>query len=174
MTQDDHEPRGAARGPPPAAQVYAKFEETSLEPEEHQDHPDRDTVTIPVHAHHHPNADGDGDGEAQQNDDAPPRPSIMEGFESITPDEFLRVYKVPCAREGFMTGIGVGAVVGTGRYIIGGRLPTYLLPYLDIHAPIHTYTPIHTHMHTYIPRTILFRVRNTTDSSTRMIIDRQG
>ncbi|KAJ8112873.1 hypothetical protein ONZ43_g5287 [Nemania bipapillata] len=51
------------------------------------------------------------------------RPTFKEGIDSIKSDDFFSVHKIPCAREGFMTGIGAGTVVGMGRYFVGARAP---------------------------------------------------
>ncbi|GAW13369.1 hypothetical protein ANO14919_027530 [Xylariales sp. No.14919] len=52
-----------------------------------------------------------------------PRPTFKEGVQSIKSDDFLIIHQIPCAREGLMTGIGAGAVVGAGRYFTGARVP---------------------------------------------------
>ncbi|KAI0599743.1 hypothetical protein F4775DRAFT_107875 [Biscogniauxia sp. FL1348] len=51
------------------------------------------------------------------------RPTFTEGIQSIKSDDFLAVHKMPCAREGFLTGIGAGAVIGAGRFVLGARIP---------------------------------------------------
>ncbi|KAI1469299.1 uncharacterized protein F4812DRAFT_324873 [Daldinia caldariorum] len=53
----------------------------------------------------------------------PPQPTIKDGIQSIKPDDFFNVHKIPCARQGLMTGIGAGAAVGMGRYFVGGTIP---------------------------------------------------
>ncbi|KAI2462901.1 hypothetical protein F4781DRAFT_161582 [Annulohypoxylon bovei var. microspora] len=62
-------------------------------------------------------------GEAAEGQKNPARHTVTEAFQSIKSDDFLSVHKIPCARQGLMTGIGAGAVVGAGRYITGGRIP---------------------------------------------------
>ncbi|KAI1259618.1 hypothetical protein F5Y18DRAFT_433082 [Xylariaceae sp. FL1019] len=52
-----------------------------------------------------------------------PRPTMKDAFDSIKTDEFLTIHQLPCAREGFMTGIGAGVAVGAGRYFVGGKAP---------------------------------------------------
>ncbi|EFX03343.1 hypothetical protein CMQ_5393 [Grosmannia clavigera kw1407] len=49
--------------------------------------------------------------------------SVSEAVKTIKPADFLQVYQYPCARQGFMTGIGGGAVVGMLRYILGANIP---------------------------------------------------
>ncbi len=46
--------------------------------------------------------------------------SITDAAKSIKKEDFLHVYQYPCARQGFMAGIGGGAAVGAVRYILGG------------------------------------------------------
>ena len=50
-------------------------------------------------------------------------PSIKEGWETISTDDFLKVHQAPCSREGFLAGIGGGAAVGALRYILGAPIP---------------------------------------------------
>ncbi|KAI1074007.1 hypothetical protein F5B20DRAFT_586723 [Whalleya microplaca] len=109
------EPR--LRGPPPGAtappehvakpQVYEIFHGSRPE-----DSPD---IVVPPHP----------DGQQQKNpgQQQHQQPGIKEGFESIKTADFLHVHRVPCAREGFLTGIGAGAVAGMGRYVAGARIP---------------------------------------------------
>ncbi|OAA65283.1 Cox20/FAM36A [Niveomyces insectorum RCEF 264] len=63
----------------------------------------------------------------QQQQQQPPRPpssaSVTDAVKSIKAQDFLQVYQYPCARQGFLTGIGGGAVVGMVRYIVGGTVP---------------------------------------------------
>ncbi|CAK7564286.1 MAG: hypothetical protein SEPTF4163_002175 [Sporothrix epigloea] len=49
--------------------------------------------------------------------------SVADAVKSIKASDFLAVYQVPCARQGFLTGIGGGAVVGALRYILGAGVP---------------------------------------------------
>ncbi|CAK7210326.1 hypothetical protein SBRCBS47491_000740 [Sporothrix bragantina] len=51
------------------------------------------------------------------------RASVSDAVKSIKASDFLTVYQVPCARQGFLTGIGGGAVVGALRYILGANVP---------------------------------------------------
>lgn len=44
-------------------------------------------------------------------------------MKSIKPSDFLTVYQIPCARTGFLTGIGGGAAIGGLRYILGASIP---------------------------------------------------
>lgn len=48
---------------------------------------------------------------------------MADAVKSIKASDFLAVYQVPCARQGFLTGIGGGAVVGALRYILGAGVP---------------------------------------------------
>ncbi|KAK7935872.1 hypothetical protein PG985_001367 [Apiospora marii] len=54
------------------------------------------------------------------------RPTITEGFKTIKQDDWFKIHQIPCAREGFMTGIATGFVTGFGRLIAGGRIPKAL------------------------------------------------
>ncbi|CAK7199795.1 hypothetical protein SEUCBS139899_002479 [Sporothrix eucalyptigena] len=60
---------------------------------------------------------------ATQGPPQPQRASVSDAVKSIKASDFLNVYQVPCARQGFLTGIGGGAVVGALRYIAGGKIP---------------------------------------------------
>ncbi|ORY68250.1 uncharacterized protein BCR38DRAFT_320380, partial [Pseudomassariella vexata] len=51
-------------------------------------------------------------------------PTISDGIKTIKTEDFLAVHRIPCAREGFMTGIGSGAVVGGLRYVRGAQIPS--------------------------------------------------
>ncbi|KAI0427471.1 hypothetical protein F5Y09DRAFT_29785 [Xylaria sp. FL1042] len=108
MAQDDDTPP-RLRGPPPGAteppdhvkkpQIYEIFHGSTATPERS-------------------NLPG-----AEEQPTKQPRPTIKEGFESIKSDDFLKIHHIPCAREGLMTGIGAGTVVGAGRYFTGARAP---------------------------------------------------
>jgi cytochrome c oxidase assembly protein subunit 20 len=49
--------------------------------------------------------------------------SISNAWNSIKPSDFLSVHQTPCARQGFLTGIGGGAAVGVLRYVMGAPVP---------------------------------------------------
>ncbi|KAI5921950.1 hypothetical protein F4810DRAFT_309255 [Camillea tinctor] len=113
MSQNDHPPN--LRAPPPGAtsppshvqkpQIYEVF---------HSPKPADDAK---------PHGDN---GEAQGGQQQPgphTRPTFTEGIQSIKSDDFLAVHKMPCAREGFLTGIGAGAVIGAGRFVLGAGIP---------------------------------------------------
>ncbi|KAK3347803.1 hypothetical protein B0H65DRAFT_461447 [Neurospora tetraspora] len=51
------------------------------------------------------------------------RISLTEAVSTITPTDFLSVHETPCARQGFMTGIGSGAGIGALRWIMGFPIP---------------------------------------------------
>ncbi|KAI1174775.1 hypothetical protein F4777DRAFT_579667 [Nemania sp. FL0916] len=51
----------------------------------------------------------------------PAMPSFKEGVQSIKPGDFFSIHRLPCAREGFLTGIGAATVIGAGRYVVGGK-----------------------------------------------------
>ncbi|KAK0648584.1 hypothetical protein B0T16DRAFT_408449 [Cercophora newfieldiana] len=57
----------------------------------------------------------------------PPPPtgptSVSEVVQGIKPSDFLKVHQSPCSQQGFITGIGVGAVVGLGRWVMGLPAP---------------------------------------------------
>ncbi|KAI0813708.1 hypothetical protein GGR55DRAFT_676642 [Xylaria sp. FL0064] len=111
MAQDDDTPP-RLRGPPPDAteppdhvkkpQIYEVFHGSTATPERNNLH-------------------GASPAGAEGQPTKQPRPTIKDGFQSIKSDDFLKLHHIPCAREGLMTGIGAGAVIGTGRYFIGGR-----------------------------------------------------
>ncbi|KAI0516943.1 hypothetical protein F5B22DRAFT_646288 [Xylaria bambusicola] len=114
MAQDDNTPPNL-RGPPPGAteppdhvkkpQIYEVFHpSTSL---------DRSDIASASPA----GTSTEGQPNRQ------PRPTFKDGIESIKSDDFLKVHHIPCAREGLMTGIGAGAVLGMGRYFTGARAP---------------------------------------------------
>lgn len=49
------------------------------------------------------------------------RPTMSDGISSIKSDDFLKVHQMPCARQGLLTGIGSGFVMGFIRYLTGGK-----------------------------------------------------
>ncbi|KAK3391328.1 hypothetical protein B0T20DRAFT_423411 [Sordaria brevicollis] len=51
------------------------------------------------------------------------RVSLTEVVNTIKPEDFLSVHETPCARQGFMTGIGSGAGIGVLRWIMGLPIP---------------------------------------------------
>ncbi|KHE82489.1 cytochrome oxidase biogenesis protein, Cox20 subunit [Neurospora crassa] len=51
------------------------------------------------------------------------RISLTEVASTISPSDFLSVHETPCARQGFMTGIGAGAGIGVLRWIMGLPIP---------------------------------------------------
>ncbi|KAH8673335.1 hypothetical protein BX600DRAFT_508612 [Xylariales sp. PMI_506] len=51
------------------------------------------------------------------------RPTITDAAKTIKAEDWLKVHQIPCARQGFLTGIGAGAVIGMGRYVMGARIP---------------------------------------------------
>ncbi|KAI1136511.1 hypothetical protein F5Y05DRAFT_110592 [Hypoxylon sp. FL0543] len=104
MAQDDNEPP-RVRGPPPGATA----------PPDH--------VKKPQIYEIFPGSNPQDQAGPTEGQKSPSQPTITEGIRSIKPDDILNVHKIPCARQGLMTGIGAGAVVGMGRYIIGGRVP---------------------------------------------------
>ncbi|CAJ2509441.1 Uu.00g144670.m01.CDS01 [Anthostomella pinea] len=112
MAQDENEPP-RLRGPPPGATA----------PPDHVKNPQIYEIF------HGSKAEGDS---AQQDGSTPtgaegqkktPNPTFTDGLQSIQSTDFLNIHKVPCAREGFITGIGAGAAVGVGSYLVGGRIP---------------------------------------------------
>ncbi|KAI1344491.1 hypothetical protein F5Y15DRAFT_411324 [Xylariaceae sp. FL0016] len=108
MAQDDTSPP-RLREPPPGA----------TEPPEHVKNPQ-------VYEVFHGTKPAEGsaqDGEAGQTQATPQKATVTEAFQTIKRDEWLNVHKIPCAREGFMTGIGSGAVLGMGRMVFGASIP---------------------------------------------------
>ena len=61
------------------------------------------------------NSNGDGQQQPQSKRDL-----VWEAAKTIRPSDFLELHKTPCAREGWMTGIGMGAAAGALRFILGG------------------------------------------------------
>jgi cytochrome c oxidase assembly protein subunit 20 len=108
MAQDDNAPP-KLRGPPPGA----------TEPPEHVKQPQVYEIFhgATTDGNQHAGASS-ANTEGQPN--RPSRPTLKEGVQSIKSDDFFRVHHIPCAREGLMTGIGAGAAVGVGRYVVGG------------------------------------------------------
>jgi cytochrome c oxidase assembly protein subunit 20 len=111
MAQDDDRSLPQYRGPPPGAssppdhvsnpQVYEIFHGSKPE--------DRDgTVSMTPSEEQQPGR----------------RPTITDGLKTIKSEDFFKVHQLPCARQGWMTGIGAGFVFGVGRYITGGQLRT--------------------------------------------------
>lgn len=110
MAQDDSTPP-KLRGPPPGA----------TEPPDHVKQPQIYEIF------HSPTTSDSGNPTS-----APPaagtkgqpdllsRPTLKDGVQSIKSDDWTKIHHIPCAREGFMTGIGAGTVVGMGRYFVGG------------------------------------------------------
>lgn len=137
MARDDNIPP-AIRGPPPGAteppehvkkpQVYEIFHGSS-----NREGQDDGVVRAPSSSSPTSQLDGDGNQSQPQH-----RPTLKEGIGSIKADDFLSVHKIPCARQGFLTGIGAGSVVGMGRYIFGGKTYMYLPTYLPacLFAPL--------------------------------------
>ncbi|KAI1499127.1 hypothetical protein F5X99DRAFT_411449 [Biscogniauxia marginata] len=120
MARDDREPSAAKlRGPPPGAtappdhvpkpQVYEVFH--SPKPDEQQQQQNKNDGG---------ESSSGEEGVAQKN---PPMPSLSEALNTIKSEDFFTVHKMPCAREGFLTGIGAGAVIGAGRFVLGARIP---------------------------------------------------
>ena len=112
------------RGPPPGAAeppVYEVFHGDNQQTDNAQnpnDNPQTTTTTAP-------------------NANATP-PTLKDTIQSIKADDFLNVHRIPCARQGFLTGIGAGAVVGVGRYVFGGEFFVFF-PFLfpsPSHPPI--------------------------------------
>lgn len=102
MAQDDNEPP-KVRGPPPGATA----------PPAH--------VKKPQIYEIFPGSKPEGPGDKPASDqERVPQPTLTEGLQSIKADDFFGVHKMPCARQGLMTGIGAGAVTGMVRYVVGG------------------------------------------------------
>ncbi|GAP84997.1 putative mitochondrial cytochrome c oxidase protein 20-like protein [Rosellinia necatrix] len=112
MSQDDTTPPNL-RGPPPGA----------TEPPDHVKKPQIYEVfhssTTPERSHIAGAPPTGTEGQPSKTS----KPTFKEGMQSIKSDDFLKVHQIPCAREGFMTGIGAGAVVGVGRFVAGARAP---------------------------------------------------
>ncbi|KAK7732295.1 hypothetical protein SLS53_008586 [Cytospora paraplurivora] len=51
------------------------------------------------------------------------RATVSEAAKMVKPEDLLKVHQTPCAREGFLAGIGSGAAVGFLRYIAGAPIP---------------------------------------------------
>ncbi|KAI1659498.1 hypothetical protein F4813DRAFT_335274 [Daldinia decipiens] len=105
MTQDDNEPP-RVRGPPPGVSG----------PPDHVKKPQ----IYEIFPSSNPESPASKSTEGQKRT---PEPNIKDGIQSIKSDDFLNVHKIPCARQGLMTGIASGAAVGMGRYFVGGTVP---------------------------------------------------
>ncbi|KAK6834778.1 ribosomal protein YmL8 [Apiospora arundinis] len=115
MAQDNNERPPAVRNPPPGAtappdhvnqpQVYEIFHGSKPE--------DRDGSISTT---------GSNAATPQAQEGGNKRPTVSEGFKTIKKDDWFRIHQIPCAREGFMTGIVTGFVTGSGRLIAGGKL----------------------------------------------------
>lgn len=67
---------------------------------------------------------GNGDAEKKQpQQQQQRRPTVSEAWDTIKPEDFMSVHKIPCARDGYMTGMLTGVVAGAGRYILGAQIP---------------------------------------------------
>lgn len=62
---------------------------------------------------------GGKDGEEAVNTNQ--RPSISDAVSMIKSEDFTKVAETPCARTGFLTGIGAGFGAGGLRFVIGGE-----------------------------------------------------
>ena len=118
----DSAPPPRLRGPPPGA----------TEPPAHVKKPQVYEIFHGVSDNHQQQTGPDGHPQTTSTTTTAPNaspPTIKDGFRSIKADDFLNVHRIPCARQGFLTGIGAGAVMGMGRYIFGGELfPIHLPP----------------------------------------------
>ncbi|KAK4446573.1 hypothetical protein QBC34DRAFT_411475 [Podospora aff. communis PSN243] len=45
--------------------------------------------------------------------------SVSEVVTNIKPSDFLKVHQAPCSQQGFTYGIGIGAFIGLGRWVMG-------------------------------------------------------
>ncbi|KAH8199719.1 hypothetical protein TruAng_006127 [Truncatella angustata] len=110
MPQDQGNSLPQPRGPPPG----------EVNPPDHVNKPQ-------VYEIFHGSKPEDRDGTVSRApaDDQQPnrRPTISDGIKTIKSDDFSKVTQIPCAREGFMTGIGSGFVLGMVRYLAGARIP---------------------------------------------------
>jgi cytochrome c oxidase assembly protein subunit 20 len=112
MAQDDDKPP-RLRGPPPGAteppehvkkpQIYEIFH--GSKPQDQAE----DSQTPP--------RPGPGTGPTEKPQKPP---TVVDAVKSIKPGDFFTVHQTPCARQGFMTGIGAGALIGALRFMIGG------------------------------------------------------
>lgn len=48
------------------------------------------------------------------------RPTISKAVSMIKKDDFTNVANIPCARQGFLVGIGSGAGVGGLKFVLSG------------------------------------------------------
>ncbi|KAI0382400.1 hypothetical protein F5Y04DRAFT_45717 [Hypomontagnella monticulosa] len=69
-----------------------------------------------------PGSKSQADG-ATEESKKPAGATLEEAFKSIKADDFLHVHEMPCTRQSLMTGIGSGAAVGVGKYILGRPVP---------------------------------------------------
>ncbi|KAI0471420.1 hypothetical protein F4859DRAFT_515636 [Xylaria cf. heliscus] len=116
MARDDDDEPPKLRGPPPGAteppdhvkqpQIYEIFNSSTT--------PERSHITEDA-------ASTAASTEGQQG--RPSRPTFKDGVQSIKSEDFLKLHQIPCAREGLLTGIGAGTVIGAGRYLVGANTP---------------------------------------------------
>lgn len=107
MTKEDDRPLPQPRGPPPGATAPP-------------DHVNKPQVYEIFHSSKPEDRDGSLATAPAEPQDQNKRPTISDGIKSIKSEDWLKVHEIPCARHGFMAGIGSGFVVGVGRYITGG------------------------------------------------------
>lgn len=105
MAQDDNTPP-KLRGPPPGA----------TEPPDHVKQPQIYEI---FHSPATPES-GHPTSPSEGQPSRPSRPTLRDGVQSIKYEDFFKVHQIPCARDGFLTGIGTGAAVGVVRYTVGG------------------------------------------------------
>lgn len=69
------------------------------------------------------------------------RATVGEAVKTIKPEDFTRVHLAPCTRDGLLTGLGTGSVLGFMRYIAGS---TFVLPPPPPTTP--PFSPGHAHI----------------------------
>lgn len=71
--------------------------------------------------------EGSGTGGQEPNgkngaDSKPLRPpTVIDAARTIKAEDFLHVHQNPCARQGFLFGIGGGVAAGALRYVMRGK-----------------------------------------------------
>ncbi|KAF7534127.1 hypothetical protein G7054_g6493 [Neopestalotiopsis clavispora] len=110
MAQDEHTTQPQPRGPPPGATAPP-------------DHVGKPQVYEIFHGSKPEDRDGSVSRGPSEGQEPKRQPTISDGIKSIKSEDFFNVHQIPCARQGWMTGIGAGFVLGVGRYLTGARIP---------------------------------------------------
>lgn len=106
MADDTRQPRGPGSGGREIEVKEFKALPRSMDQEIHR-HP-RAFI-------HRPNEDPAVQAEARKN------ASVLEAAKTIQFEDFTKVHQTPCVRNALLPGIGSGAAIGAGRFVLGGK-----------------------------------------------------